>query len=127
MSSPRLQTLSAAVADSQRRIEQATARQDELTRDQDRLRENLQAVPPGSDLARRYLKALDASEDELARLSKRLESLRSDPERATAERLEFVRSATALRPAQALVPGGTMTCAGGRVASFGGMAGCGKA
>jgi hypothetical protein len=90
----RLQTLSAAVADSQRRIEQATARQAELTQDQDRLRRNLQAVPAGSDLARRYLKALDASEDELASLSRQVESLRSESERATTERMQFIRSAT---------------------------------
>ncbi|MFL5335694.1 MAG: hypothetical protein ACJ8H8_21560 [Geminicoccaceae bacterium] len=90
----RLQTLSAAVADSERRIQQLKARQGELTQDQDRLRQNLQAVPAGSDLARRYIKALEASEDELAALSKQLESLRSESERATAERLQFVRSAT---------------------------------
>ena len=82
----------AAVSDSERRVEQATARQEELSRTQERLRENLRAVPAGSDLARRYLKALDASEDELDALDKRLASLRADADRATAERLEFVRS-----------------------------------
>ena len=45
-----------------------------------------------SDLARRYLQALDASEDQLAPLAQRLDALRGEVERATAERLEFIRT-----------------------------------
>ena len=88
----RLQTLSAAVRDGERQVAQTSARQDELTRDQERLRENLRAVPAGSDLARRYLQALDASEDQLATLAQRLDALRGEVERATAERLEVIRT-----------------------------------
>ena len=49
----------------ERQIAEASARRDELAQDQARLRENLAAVPAESDLARRYLGGLAASEDEL--------------------------------------------------------------
>ena len=88
----RLQTLSGLAADLEREIGQVTIRQDELAREQARLRENLAAVPPESDLARRYLGRLGASEDELAVLASRLTALRADQEHAAAERRAFVRS-----------------------------------
>ena len=61
----RLQELSGTVAGLERQIAEASARRDELAQDQARLRENLAAVPAESDLARRYLGGLAASEDEL--------------------------------------------------------------
>lgn len=87
-----LQALSGRAADLEREIGQVTTRQDELAREQARLRENLGAVPQESDLARRYLGRLGASEDELAELAGRLAALRADQERAAAERRAFIRS-----------------------------------
>ena len=87
-----LQTLSGRVADLEREISQVSTRQSELASEQARLRENLAAVPPGSDLARRYLGRLGASEDELTELASRLSTLRADQERTAAERRAFIRS-----------------------------------
>jgi hypothetical protein len=88
----RLQMLSGQVADVERAIEQVGTRQAELTGEQARLRENLAAVPRESDLAKRYLERLGASEDELAELAKRLTKLRADQERAAQERRAFIRA-----------------------------------
>ena len=87
-----LQTLAARVADVEREIGLATARQQEVTQDQARLRANLEAVPRDSDLAKRYLQQLGSSEDELAELSRRLTTLRGEREQAAAARLAFIRS-----------------------------------
>ena len=53
----RLQELSGQVGALQRDIDTAEKHRDETARDQARLRDNLAAVPSGSDLARRYLAA----------------------------------------------------------------------
>jgi hypothetical protein len=88
----RLQALSGRVADIDRQVAQADARRGERVQEQERLRANLEAVPPGSDLAKRYLDRLGASEDEIGRLAEELDQLRSAREQAAAERLAFVRS-----------------------------------
>ncbi|HEX6012096.1 MAG TPA: hypothetical protein VFY87_09915 [Geminicoccaceae bacterium] len=88
----RLQTLSARLAEIDRQIGREAAAREERVAEQERLRANLEAVPPDSDLARRYLDRLAASEDELAANADRLEELRADRERAAAERLAFIRS-----------------------------------
>ncbi len=88
----RLQELAAAESQLQRRIDVATARRDELSQNQARLRENLRAVPPDSDFARRLLAELTASEDELGALDQRLADLRAELGRAADDRMAFVRS-----------------------------------
>ena len=88
----RLQELSGTVAGLERQIAEASARRDELAQDQARLRENLAAVPAESDLARRYLGGLAASEDELTALVTRLAGLRVELEQAVQARAAFVRS-----------------------------------
>jgi hypothetical protein len=79
-------------AEIERQIAHATSRRDELGQDQARLRENLGAVPPESDLARRLLAELATSEDELGALGARIAELRADLERASAARLAYARS-----------------------------------
>ena len=124
----RLQELSGTVAGLERQIAEASARRDELAQDQARLRENLAAVPAESDLARRYLGGLAASEDEL-------DGAGHAPRRACGwswtRRCKRGRRSSArcgCRPAQASLPGGgAMIRAGGRSASFGGRPGCGRA
>jgi hypothetical protein len=88
----RLQALSARLAEVDRQIVQADQLRAERVGEQERLRANLVAVPRDSDLARRYLDRLAASEDELAAVARRIEELRAERERAAAERLAFVRS-----------------------------------
>jgi hypothetical protein len=87
----RLQALSARIADLDGRIDAAQARRDERAAEQERLRANLEAVPPGGDLAKRYLDRLGASEDEIQALGRELEALRAERERGVAERLAFIR------------------------------------
>jgi hypothetical protein len=88
----RLQELSGTVAGLERQIAEAVARRDELAQDQARLRENLTAAPADSDLARRYVGGLAASEDELTALVTRLAGLRAELEQAVQARAAFVRS-----------------------------------
>ena len=88
----RLQALSATVAELERQIAEARPAGTSWRSEQARLRENLAAVPPESDLARRYLGGLAASEDELAALATRLAGLRAELERAAQARAAFVRS-----------------------------------
>jgi hypothetical protein len=88
----RLRELSARLGDLDQQIEAAEARRAEEIREQERLRANLEAVPRDSDLARRYLEGLAASEDALAGLARRLEELRAARLQAAADRVAFVRS-----------------------------------
>jgi hypothetical protein len=88
----RLRSFSARLADLDREAQAIQARRDERVAEQERLRDNLGAVPPDSDLARRFLERLATSEDELADLARRQEELRVARERAVAERLAYVRS-----------------------------------
>lgn len=88
----RLGTLSAEVAAVDRRIGEAEARRAERVGEQERLRANLQAVPPESDLARRYLDRMGASEDELAALARETEELRAERERSAQARRDYLRS-----------------------------------
>ena len=80
------------VASIEREIEAAEQRRDELARDQGRLRDNLGAVPAGSDLARRYLAGLAASEDQLASVTAEVERLRTDLAAARNDRADYVRN-----------------------------------
>ncbi len=70
------------------RIEQdiasSNAERDRLIQEQERIRENLAAVPEGSDLQRRYLATLSTQEDRLTALGQRLSEL--DGELAAARR-----------------------------------------
>ena len=88
----RLQELAEQVATIERELATAGERREELARDQQRLRENLGAVPRESDLARRYLDTLATSEDELAALDLRLSRLRAELDTARAARAEAVRT-----------------------------------
>lgn len=61
----------------------AEAERSRIYQEQERIRENLQAVPEGGDLARRYLDQMSAQEDRLAQLSADLTRL--EGEKAAAE------------------------------------------
>ncbi|MFO1049793.1 MAG: hypothetical protein U1E52_18080 [Geminicoccaceae bacterium] len=87
----RLRELSGAVVTAEGDIKAAEQRRGKVVGDQERLRENLAAVPANSDLSRRYLAALATSEDELAALGSRLDGLRADLDAARSSRAAFVR------------------------------------
>ena len=88
----RLQELSGQVGALQRDIDTAEKLRDETARDQDRLRDNLAAVPSGSDLAGRYLAALSASEDSLEQVTAHLTQLRQELDAARAARVDYLRN-----------------------------------
>jgi hypothetical protein len=88
----RLQEFARTEREIERQIAQAEQRRDEIHRDQARLRENLGAVPPESDLARRLLAEMANGEDELGVLGARIAELRAELARATEARLAYVRS-----------------------------------
>jgi hypothetical protein len=58
-------------------LKNVTDKSDGIVRDQARIRENLKAVPPDSDLQRRYLKTLDDQEGELAKQKTQAAELQS--------------------------------------------------
>jgi hypothetical protein len=67
----RILQLQGAVADTQRKVEQADADRQQIVQEQARLRDNLARVPANSDLQRRYLATLDRQETELEAIAKR--------------------------------------------------------
>ena len=75
-------------------IANANAERDRLFEEQKRIRENLAAVPEGSDLQRRYLATLASQEDRLIALEQQVTALQS--ERATAAKAldDYVNSVT---------------------------------
>ena len=88
----RLQSLSTRLLDLDRRIEAVQASRGERFADQERIRANIAAVPPESDLARRYLDRLGASEDEIATTDRQLADLRAEREQALQERRDYLRA-----------------------------------
>lgn len=59
----------AAIADAEVTLRKLEEDREEITREQGRIRDNLRAVPSGSDLHRRYLATLDDQEDQLEQLA----------------------------------------------------------
>jgi hypothetical protein len=88
----RLQEFARAEGEIERQVAQAEQRRDEIHQDQARLRENLGAVPPESDLARRLLAEMANGEDELMTLGARVTELRAELARATEARLAYLRT-----------------------------------
>lgn len=88
----RLQELSARLGEIEQRLAAVQSARDAGAADQERLRANLAAVPPNSDLARRYLGQLGTSEDGIAARDGELLDLRAQRERASQERRDYLRS-----------------------------------
>lgn len=81
----------AALADAEGTRDRLVEEQAALAAEQERLRANLQAVPANSDLARRYLHRLAASEDRLEVLAGELDRARAAVVGAEAALRAFVR------------------------------------
>jgi hypothetical protein len=75
-------------------IAKANAERDRLFEEQKRIRENLAAVPEGSDLQRRYLATLATQEDRLIALEQTLTALQSERATAASELDTYVNSVT---------------------------------
>lgn len=84
--------LRAAVAEKERRIAELERERAERITDQDRLRENLKALPPGSDLHKRTLAKMAEAENRLDALARDLGTARSEAEAARQTLRERVKA-----------------------------------
>lgn len=80
------------VAESEKALDDAREARSMLVGDQQRIRENLAAVPEGSDLSRRYLDELARQEDRIAALDEEIEALRDALAAAERRVAEFLRT-----------------------------------
>ncbi|HYH17698.1 MAG TPA: DUF4139 domain-containing protein [Azospirillum sp.] len=90
----KLAVLRTALADKQRRITDLEREQGELVKDQERLRQNLGALPTNSDLAKRTLARMGEDETRLEQIARDLATARKD---AAAARQALVDAAKAVR------------------------------
>jgi hypothetical protein len=71
------------------------ARVSEISKDQARIRANMERLPQTSDLYKRYVKALNDEEDELASLADQIAKLRDQEAAQTKEAADFIQSVDA--------------------------------
>ena len=71
-----LASLRGAIEETQRAIDELERQRQVFLQEQERLRDNLQRVPQGSDLAERYLEKLGEQEDGIEALLEEMEDLR---------------------------------------------------
>jgi hypothetical protein len=90
----KLRDLRGALTDADRKLSENEARRNQIVAEQARIRENLAAVPEGSDLQRRYLAQLASQEDEIARLAAEAETLRATREAARKALGDYATSLT---------------------------------
>ncbi|MBK1836850.1 DUF4139 domain-containing protein [Azospirillum sp. YIM B02556] len=84
--------LRAAVAEKERRIAELEDERTERIADQDRLRENLKALPAGSDLHKRTLAKMGEAENRLDGLARDLTTARAEAEKARQTLRERVKA-----------------------------------
>lgn len=65
---------------------------EKLTNDQERIRQNIGAVPENSDLKKRYLKALADSEDQIAAVGEKRAAMQKDSDRLGSQVAELIRT-----------------------------------
>lgn len=90
----RLAGLRAAVAEKERRIAAVEQEQADRIKEQERLRENLKALPPGSDLHKRTLAKMGEAETRLDTLSRDLTTARAETEAARQALRDGIRGLT---------------------------------
>ena len=89
-----LAELKGAIAETQRRIDEADRQRDTLLQEQRRLRDNLDAVPEGSDLQTRYLQKLAEQEDAIEALLIKRDDLESELETRRQALANYVKDLT---------------------------------
>jgi len=77
------------IADLQSKLEAARRQINSIEQDQERLRQNMQAIDKTTDLYRRYLDTLTQQEDQIAELRRRTSELTQSLEQAEIERREY--------------------------------------
>jgi hypothetical protein len=90
----RAQDLRAAVDKQQQTLDRLHNDEDEIVKDQSRIRDNLQAVPPNSDLQRRYLATLSSQETRLSALRDQESQAQSTLESAQKTLADYLASLT---------------------------------
>ncbi|MBF0560915.1 MAG: DUF4139 domain-containing protein [Alphaproteobacteria bacterium] len=83
--------LRSAVADRERVVSRLETEQNDIEKDQQRLRNNLSAVGHGSDIGRRYVAKLNEQEDRLEKLTKALAEARAGVETARGALAEGIK------------------------------------
>jgi len=78
--------------DAQAALQNLDETRERLVNDQDRIRQNLAAVPANSDLSTRYLKQLEGSENEIRGLSDKREVLVDDAQHLEAKVQQILRT-----------------------------------
>jgi hypothetical protein len=89
-----LAELKGAIAETQRKIDEADRQRDTLLQEQRRLRDNLDAVPEGSDLQTRYLQKLAEQEDAIEALLIKRDDLESELETRRQALANYVKDLT---------------------------------
>lgn len=90
----RVAELKQAIDAIQTRLSAAEEERQQLFEEQERIRENLAAVPEGSDLQRRYLATLTQQEDRLAQIAQQIGQLKQEYETARKALGDYVASVT---------------------------------
>lgn len=90
----KLATLRAALAEREAAVARLEGEAGALDKDQQRLRDNLQAVGPGSDIGRRYMTKLGEQEDRLETLGKDLAAARAEVEMARVALADHIKGLT---------------------------------
>ena len=78
------------VESQEHRLKRATEDQQEVFKDQKRIRDNLYRVPRNTDLHRRYLTKLDAQETKLERTLKEIEAAKKDVDRTKKALADYI-------------------------------------
>lgn len=73
-------------------LERLDSEIEKTTSEQERIRQNLGAVPDNSDLKKRYLKALANSEDQIAALNERRDAVQAESDRRGDDVAEIIRT-----------------------------------
>jgi hypothetical protein len=86
--------LKGAIFETQRKIDEAERQRETLLQEQRRLRDNLDAVPSGSDLQTRYLQKLAEQEDAIEALMLRRDDLQTELETRKRALADYVKDLT---------------------------------
>ncbi|MCH8097805.1 MAG: DUF4139 domain-containing protein [Proteobacteria bacterium] len=86
----RMAELKRQVESQEHRLKRATEDQQEIFKDQKRIRDNLYRIPRNTDLHRRYLTKLDAQENKLERTLKEIEAAKKDVDRTKKALADYI-------------------------------------
>ncbi len=86
----RMAALKRQVEEQEHRLKRAAEVQQEIFKDQKRIRDNLYRIPKNTDLQRRYLTKLDAQENKLERTLEEIEAAKKDVDQAKKALTDYI-------------------------------------